>query len=423
MQPAEGRRRTANQLFECRENGSVLPLEQQALCRLSLPDVFGLQAPHEIQRVEAAEPHHGRLRGTRGREPINPSAVVAALQVEVGLDVVRDRVGMLDRLAVHVDDVERSVGRVHEIDGAEPVVGRGDELGVLVGAPRGHEHAVTRERLAVHQVAADVADERVPPECRRIGVSPIDRDAGRGGEVTDGELFRAGKRAQHRRVRDAAPCADDPPRLGRAAAKDGRGRPLFGNRADRFGNRHIRIAANVAVLEHDLLDVVAVVADETVSPVVERQAELLAPRDRRNLQRCGIERDVLAMNGENRLAVADKVAPVASAGKHDPVVEAPFKAVGDGLDVVAAEPAQDDFSDIGDAVSVGVLEVPEIGRREDEDAPFVAADGSGPRQLVREDGAAIGLAVTVGVFEQPDDAGVLLPPPRGLSFVGSQEKG
>ena len=119
---------------------------------------------------------------------------------------------------------------------------------------------------------------------------------------------------------------------------------------------------------------------------------------------------------KTRLAVADQVAPVAPAGKDDPVVEAPFQAVGDRLDVVAAKPAQNDLADIGDAVAVGVLQIPEMGRREDEDAPLVAADGRGPRQLVRKDDAAIGLAVAVGVLQQPHDAGVLLAAPARIEL-------
>ena len=41
---------------------------------------------------------------------------------------------MLDRLAVHVDHIQRAVGCVDEVDRAEPVVRRRDELDLLVEA-------------------------------------------------------------------------------------------------------------------------------------------------------------------------------------------------------------------------------------------------------------------------------------------------
>src|SRR5262245_48759264 len=68
------------------------------------------------------------------REAVETTAVVAAGEVELGLDVVGDRPGVFDRLAIHVEDGQRAVGGVDEVNGAKPVVARADELGVLVGA-------------------------------------------------------------------------------------------------------------------------------------------------------------------------------------------------------------------------------------------------------------------------------------------------
>jgi hypothetical protein len=72
--------------------------------------------------------------------------------------------------------------------------------------------------------------------------------------------------------------------------------------------------------------------------------------------------------------------------------------------------------DVGAAVAVGVLEVVQVGRREHEQAAAITANGRRPAQLVGEDHAAIGLAVAVGVFEQPDDSRVPLAAARRIEL-------
>src|SRR5204863_3689397 len=70
----------------------------------------------------------------------------------------REAGGVLDYLAVHVEDVESAIGAVCELHGAEPVVARREELAFFVDADA-FEHAVFDDQLfAMHEVAADVAD-------------------------------------------------------------------------------------------------------------------------------------------------------------------------------------------------------------------------------------------------------------------------
>src|SRR5438876_961001 len=82
-----------------------------------------------------------RCEGGR-REAIKSAAVVAAGEIELSLDVVGDRPGMLDRLAIHVEHGQRAVGGVDEVDGPEPIVARADKLGVFVGPAAFERHAV-----------------------------------------------------------------------------------------------------------------------------------------------------------------------------------------------------------------------------------------------------------------------------------------
>ena len=117
--------------------------------------------------VARLELRHAVSGWSLGDEVVEPAAVLAAGQVEVLLDRLGDRERVLDRLAVHVEDQQRAVGRVGEVDRPEPVVGRGQELDLRVGPRREVTRAVDRQDLAVDEVAADVADEGVAAVFRR----------------------------------------------------------------------------------------------------------------------------------------------------------------------------------------------------------------------------------------------------------------
>lgn len=94
----------------------------------------------EFRRRGRAETRRRRLFEAVGGDAVETAAVVAAVEVEVLLDVRGQRPRVFDDLAVYVDDEERAVGSVGEKDGAEPVVARRDELAFLfVGGALGEE--------------------------------------------------------------------------------------------------------------------------------------------------------------------------------------------------------------------------------------------------------------------------------------------
>ena len=62
------------------------------------------------------------------REPINPATITSALQIHLRMDVIGNGPRMLDRFAIHVEDVQRAVRGVDEIDRPKPGIGRGDEI-------------------------------------------------------------------------------------------------------------------------------------------------------------------------------------------------------------------------------------------------------------------------------------------------------
>ena len=83
-----------------------------------------------------------RDRGRRLRpDPPDPPAVVPAAEVDRAPRRFGHELGMLDQLAVHVDDVERPVGTVRQVDRPERRVGRRQELPALLGPPGDERHA------------------------------------------------------------------------------------------------------------------------------------------------------------------------------------------------------------------------------------------------------------------------------------------
>jgi hypothetical protein len=93
---------------------------------------------------------------------------------------LRDAGRVLDHLAADVQHVQRAVRGVGELRGAEPdVLGR-EELLPLVHPLGPEQDAAGRlEHLAVDEVRADVADERLAAVLGREGVAAVDGDAGR----------------------------------------------------------------------------------------------------------------------------------------------------------------------------------------------------------------------------------------------------
>src|SRR6185436_9796055 len=78
---------------------------------------------------------------------------------------------------VHVADVERSVGAVREIDGAEPIVRRGEKFIRRVSATGGESDAIRFEHVAVHEVAGRFAGEGVATIFFGQSIAVIDRYA------------------------------------------------------------------------------------------------------------------------------------------------------------------------------------------------------------------------------------------------------
>ena len=183
-----------------------------------MPAVWVLERLHQFQRRGLAQTRRLRLLELFRHDPVDAPAVVAAVQVEVFLEQLRQRPRVLDHFAIHVGHVERAVGAVGQLHGAKPSVGRGEEFHLLlVGGAFGLEaRAVGPDFFPMNQIAPAVGHERVADEILGKGIAPIDRDA-RGRREIAGGSPAALDRPRH--LAGHAPSrAHDAPRLVRADA-------------------------------------------------------------------------------------------------------------------------------------------------------------------------------------------------------------
>ena len=110
----------------------VAPFCKEAVRSVSVPTVWVGEGFDECVCVGGCEVDLGSSVGAALVWSDSPesAAVIAAVEIEMSLDFVGDAPGMLDDLAVHVADVETSVGCVGEVHDAHPGVLGGGELAV-----------------------------------------------------------------------------------------------------------------------------------------------------------------------------------------------------------------------------------------------------------------------------------------------------
>ena len=85
--------------------------------------------------------------------------------------------------AIHVRDVQRAVGRIGEVDGAEALVGRREEFSALSYAFRARSVVPSSlTMIAADEVGGRLRDEHVAIELRRQPVAAIHQRRADGGE-------------------------------------------------------------------------------------------------------------------------------------------------------------------------------------------------------------------------------------------------
>ena len=103
----------------------------------------------------------------------------------------------------------------------------------------------------------------------------------------------------------------------------------------------------------------------------------------------------------------------------EPAVEAAAEGVVHAVRVAAeVERPVEDLAAVGLAVAVGVVEEPDVGDAEGDDAVLVGIEADGDVQAVGEDGHLVGAAVAVGVLEDADRVAARAVVGGGVGILG-----
>src|SRR6267378_1432048 len=119
------------EVYKQRHGGLVLAFIKQASGSVAMPTIRVFQGGNQFCGGNFAQ--FGRLRVFEivRCDTINSASVVTTVQIEKSFDIIRQRPGVLDDFAIHVDDIERSIRRVCKLNRAKPGVSRGDKLDVF----------------------------------------------------------------------------------------------------------------------------------------------------------------------------------------------------------------------------------------------------------------------------------------------------
>ena len=386
VQPGKRVAAGSEHLPQGRHGRRIVSLHEEPLGGVAPPLVGMPQSLHERRQLGPGQCRAYRRQPLPGNDPVDSPLVVPGPQVERRFDRVRDPLGVLDDLAVHVDDVERPLGSGCHRNRPEPVVTPRQKLGSLGPAARDKAGSVRRQHVLVHDVDDHVVHEQAALVGRRQPSAAVVADARAAREVPG--LIR---------VVDAG--------LGVRHLEELRGAAVVRDHVAGGRQHEPRVVPQTADGKQHVLDVVDVVGAEHPAPRVEGDAVPPGGLERR-LQGAGIgpEAEVGAANRDGRLGPPGRMAAamVAAVGGVDPVVDAPREAVDVVLGVLDREAGEQDVARVGHPVAIRVAQVQDVGRRGHQHAVPPRQDRCRIRQFVGEERP--GLVVAVKVFiDQPLD--------------------
>ena len=364
-------------LLQRRDGGGGGLLHQQALRGVAPPAV---RMRKRVDEVGSGRGRELRLRAGRlARVDDAVDATVADDFVEaaaLGLlaQVAREEDAVLENAVIHIHEVKAAVGAGVGVDGPEEFVGRGEELGFLVGICPGEFAGVFREHHAANEVGRRLRDKRVALKLSREIVTTINDRAAGGGVF--GERAVRLERGRLIATVDAGVHARGPDRL------------VLHRLLREAGARAEERVAEVILAWHEIsAELVGVGVVEGAAPVIHREAPLAARGRGRALP----------------LVVHAAKAEVVVRGDN-PVVHHPRRAVAGVLGIlktIRGKVLVHQHALAG--FEAGLDGIPEErGRLADEHAAVGEAERARHDELVEEDSFLVHHAVAVRVLEDAD---------------------
>ena len=407
--PREGRLGLAHELRQQWRRRLVLAFIEQPLRGVAVPAVRVLERRHELGRRRLPE-RHGTSplpHGIGGRDAVDAAAIVAVVQIEVPLDLVRNAPRVLDHLAVHVEDVERAVGGVREIHHANPgVVARGKLHALLIVGPATDQaRTIGINFLPVHELPAGVARKRVVHEVLAVRVTAINGRAARTRKITADPSAAFNGAFDH--AADAPAGANDPPRFVRTKTKHFRRSTIGRDALPRRRQAEKRVPPRILIVVDPELEVIGVGAGKLATVVVETHSILRAATLEARLIGDRIKPETAPAQfdlGHVRPLEILDLAATPGGGLHvHAIVLPPHEAVEQRLHIESGEArtkaSQHFLPHLRLAVAVAILKPPDVGRGADKQSALRPDQSGRPRQVVGKDRALVVNAVTIRVLD------------------------
>ncbi len=279
VQRAQARRsarRLACETCEFGDGRHVLPLVDEPRRGIAHPAVRMPERRGQRRPRCSGQLGHARARRALARHAIDAAHGAARAHVERRHDLCRNGLRVFDDGAVHVDDVEGTVGPGGEVHRTEPDVGRAQELGAgFTRRPDARErNAGVDDLLAVREVVGGLRDDGAAVVLGGQGITAVDEQTAGRREVA-ARLAAVLDEAAHLARRPPL-RAEHAPLLVGTDAEHGRRGTVLGNVDDGARVLDVRVARRVAEFVHGQHHVVGVARHEPPAVVVEAHAELSA---------------------------------------------------------------------------------------------------------------------------------------------------
>ena len=401
------------QTLQLRHSGRILTFMDEARNRLAHPAIRAFESGHAVTDRGLTPTPRGRPPEALRNHPPNAATIVAAVEVQVLLDGLRDGPRVLDDLPVHVHDVKTTVRTVLEMHRAEPRVSRRQKLNpLLIHWPARHPaHAIGMQLLPVNQITPGIANENVVDEVRAIGVAPVHRCPGGSREIA-GNPPTALDHAWDDTT-DAPPGPNNAPGLVGTDPEDFGGRPVGRDAHPRRRQGDPGIARGMRPVHGHPLEVIAVAGDESIAHRIEGESILAASGLGTDRLGRGIEAEIQPAQIERRrlgTRTENPISPIGSRGSVKTVIQPPIEGIQESLNIEPSHPMAESgdhhTSLIGFAVAGGVVEPQNIGRRSDIQATPGTNLGRRPWQVVGEHRRTIEAPIAVEILQHPNPSGV-----------------
>ena len=350
-----------------------------------------------------------RLETLRRNAP-DAAAIVAAVQIQMLLDALRNAPRMLDGLAVHIGHVKAAIRRIGKLHGTKPVIARGNKLALaLIGRPFAYRlHAGITHLFAMDQITAGIGNERVAAETFAQRVTAINRHAGRRREIS-GHPSAAFHRPAHLAGNTPARAHDAPGFIG-AQSEHLRRRAISRNAHSLARQGIMPIAPGITRRIHQRLQMAAVAAGELAAVIVKAHAVLRCAVFRAQLECARVKRKIAAIQ-RHRFArrILHAAAHIRGAAMNA-IIQPPPKAVEHRLHIqpaaAGAKALQHRAVYIRLTVTGGVLEKQNFRRHPHKHAAVVADHRRRPRQPLGKHRALFKTPVAIGILQPPNATGI-----------------